>query len=250
MAREKERELAELERAARTVFAYNLNVKADERDLFEFFSVAGQVVDIRLIMDKNTKRSKGLAYVELATQEGVFNAVALTGQMLLGQAVMVKASEAEKNLAWEAAQAAKQAGLTLPTGAAASGAAAPAAPPALAAAPPPAPATVPCKLQVSNLPAELAEQDLAQIFGPFGPLAGVEIVRDAVGRPTGVAYVTFVSTPDASNALAHWNGRQLATFALSVQVVPLNQPAMALPGPPPGAPPPLAAPPTAAPAPQ
>ena len=38
LQREKEKELAELERATRTVFAYNLNIKAEERDIFEFFS--------------------------------------------------------------------------------------------------------------------------------------------------------------------------------------------------------------------
>lgn len=35
----------------------------------------------------------------------VASALALTGQTLLGQSVMVKASEAEKNMAWEAQQA-------------------------------------------------------------------------------------------------------------------------------------------------
>lgn len=42
-ARERERELKELERATRTVFAFNLNIKADERDIYDFFSKAGQV---------------------------------------------------------------------------------------------------------------------------------------------------------------------------------------------------------------
>jgi len=36
------------------------------------------------------------------------NALTLTGQTLLGQPVMVKASEAEKNLAWEAQQQQQQ----------------------------------------------------------------------------------------------------------------------------------------------
>jgi RNA-binding protein 39 len=43
LQRERERELAELERATRTVFAFNINIKADERDIFGFFSKAGQV---------------------------------------------------------------------------------------------------------------------------------------------------------------------------------------------------------------
>jgi hypothetical protein len=39
-----------------------------------------QVTDIRLITDRHTKRSKGLAYVEFSKQEEVFVALALTGQ--------------------------------------------------------------------------------------------------------------------------------------------------------------------------
>ena len=34
---------------------------------FEFFSRAGTVVDVKLITDKNTRRSRGLAYIEYAT---------------------------------------------------------------------------------------------------------------------------------------------------------------------------------------
>lgn len=45
LAREKERELKELERATRTVFAFNLNIKADERDIWEFFSKVGAAKD-------------------------------------------------------------------------------------------------------------------------------------------------------------------------------------------------------------
>ncbi len=67
-AREKERELRELERDTRTVFAYNLNLKAGEREVFEFFSRAGTVNDVRLIMDRNTKKSKGFAYIEFSRQ--------------------------------------------------------------------------------------------------------------------------------------------------------------------------------------
>lgn len=37
---EKQRELEELERDTRTVFAHNLPTKADERDIFQFFSQA------------------------------------------------------------------------------------------------------------------------------------------------------------------------------------------------------------------
>jgi hypothetical protein len=127
--RERERELKELDRDTRTVFAYNLNLKADEKDLFDFFTRAGtvrpltnlfsnqsactktclacqaaghipacpfhyrdsdilgvghtmgcahcirfalsmaiQVEDVRIIMDRNTRRSKGFAYIEMGSR--------------------------------------------------------------------------------------------------------------------------------------------------------------------------------------
>lgn len=212
LAREKEKELKELERATRTVFAYNLNIKAEERDLYEFFSKAGTVTDIRLIMDRNTRKSKGLAYIEFAKQEEVFNALALTGHPLLGQAVMVKASEAEKNLAWEAQQQAKQNQLAatsligvLDSSVAAAG---------------------PCNLQVSNLQLELGDNDVRQLFEPFGPLDAVHVVRDATGRSTGTALVQFKSVADGCKAMQHWNGRPLADTVLSVTLATIaNEPA-------------------------
>ena len=62
--RDRERELMELDRDIRTVFAFNLSLKADERDIFELFSKAGSVLDVKIIMDRNTKKSKGFAYIE------------------------------------------------------------------------------------------------------------------------------------------------------------------------------------------
>ncbi|WIA17274.1 hypothetical protein OEZ85_014144 [Tetradesmus obliquus] len=214
LAREKERELKELERATRTVFAFNLNIKADERDIFEFFSKAGEVTDIRLITDRHTKRSKGLAYVEFSKQEEVFVALALTGQLMLGQPVMVKPAEAEKNLAWEAQQAAKNSNAAdaelaaLGLGLGAMGA-------------PPAPAG-PLRLQVTGFKQGLAEAEITQIFEPFGPLEGVNVVRDGAGQPINIAYVVFQNKADGQNAQAHWNGKVLLEHELSVVVAPLK----------------------------
>uniref|UniRef100_A0A0E0NPU2 RRM domain-containing protein n=1 Tax=Oryza rufipogon TaxID=4529 RepID=A0A0E0NPU2_ORYRU len=89
---------ADPERDQRTVFAYQLSLKADERDVYEFFSRAGKVRDVRLIMDRNSRRSKGVGYIEFYDVMSVPMAIALSGQLLLGQQVMVKPSEAEKNL--------------------------------------------------------------------------------------------------------------------------------------------------------
>lgn len=161
--RERAAEMEALDRDTRTVFAYNLPLRAEEKEIFQFFikagalggvaarrwrpwpcwprphhplalntrtsllhathahtgshmhlsphlkpAPAGPLNDIKVITDKTTGRSKGFAYIEFQRKEDVINALALTGQVLMGQAVMVKMSEAEKNLAWEAAEQAKR----------------------------------------------------------------------------------------------------------------------------------------------
>ncbi|KAI3715364.1 hypothetical protein L6452_22345 [Arctium lappa] len=49
-------------------------------------------------MDRNSTRSKGVGYIEFYDAMSIPMAIALSGQPLLGQPVMVKPSEAEKVL--------------------------------------------------------------------------------------------------------------------------------------------------------
>ncbi|KAI3782931.1 hypothetical protein L2E82_12990 [Cichorium intybus] len=63
------------------------------------------VRDMRLIMDRNSRRSKGVGYIEFYDAMYVPMAIALSGYLLLGQPVMVKPSEAEKNLVQSTAKA-------------------------------------------------------------------------------------------------------------------------------------------------
>mmetsp|Transcript_26889 Transcript_26889/g.58686 ORF Transcript_26889/g.58686 Transcript_26889/m.58686 type:complete len:583 (+) Transcript_26889:130-1878(+) len=218
IAKDKDRELRELERATRTVFAYNLNLKADERDIFKFFGQAGTVTDIKLITDKNTKRSKGMAYVEFKKQEDVITAMSiLPGQLLLNMPVMIKASEVEKNLAWEAQQAAKQqqnnrdaaSSLLSAVGGASGGTSLPA-------------GLGSCRLQVTNLHPDMEDVDLKDAFEPFGFLESIQVVKDpASGRSAGYGYVQYREYGDGVKAMQHWNGKQLGGRALQVQIAPL-----------------------------
>jgi hypothetical protein len=74
----------------------NINLKADERDIFNFFASVGRINDIKLIRDKHTKKSKGIAYVEFSTVEAAISALTLNQQILLSMPVLIKPSEAEK----------------------------------------------------------------------------------------------------------------------------------------------------------
>ncbi|XP_024989741.1 RNA-binding protein 39-like isoform X2 [Cynara cardunculus var. scolymus] len=164
------------ERDQRTVFAYQISLKADERDVYEFFSRAGKVRDVRLIMDRNSRRSKGVGYIEFYDAMSVPMAIALSGQPLLGQPVMVKPSEAEKNLVQSTATAAGVAG---GTGAYAGGAR---------------------KLYVGNLHYNMKEDQLRQVFESFGTVELVQLPTDETGNCKGFGFIQFARLEDARAA--------------------------------------------------
>ena len=66
------------------------------RDLEEFFSMIGKVRDVRMISDRNSRHSKGIAYVEFVDVSSVPLAIGLTGQRVLGVPIIVQTSQAEK----------------------------------------------------------------------------------------------------------------------------------------------------------
>ena len=65
--RRKDREQQDIERDQRTVFACQIHPKCDERDIFEFFSEIGKVIDVQLIRDNRTFKSKGYVSIILCS---------------------------------------------------------------------------------------------------------------------------------------------------------------------------------------
>ncbi|KAG1354205.1 RNA-binding protein 39 [Cocos nucifera] len=186
---------ADPERDQRTVFAYQICLKADERDVYEFFSRAGKVRDVRLIMDRNSRRSKGVGYIEFYDAMSVPMAIALSGQPLLGQPVMVKPSEAEKNLVQSTTSAAGAAGLTGPFSAAAR------------------------KLYVGNLHFNMTEDQLRQVFEPFGQVELVQLPLDETGHCKGFGFVQFARLEDAKAAQSLNGQLEIAGRTIKVSTV-------------------------------
>ncbi|XP_011014282.1 PREDICTED: RNA-binding protein 39-like isoform X1 [Populus euphratica] len=175
---------ADPERDQRTVFVYQMPLKATERDVYEFFSKAGKVRDVRLIMDRNSRRSKGVGYVEFYDAMSVPMAITLSGQLLLGQPVMVKPSEAEKNLVQPSASGGGTGGVAGPFGA------------------------VDRKLYVGNLHFNMTEMQLRQLFEPFGIVELVQLPLDLeTGQCKGFGFVQFTQLEDAKAAQNALNGK-------------------------------------------
>ena len=59
------------------LYVGNLPYQVTENDLRTLFSQAGQIQDVAMIMDRDTRQSKGFGFVEMATQAEAENAIKL-----------------------------------------------------------------------------------------------------------------------------------------------------------------------------
>uniref|UniRef100_A0A4W5MAQ5 RNA binding motif protein 39a n=1 Tax=Hucho hucho TaxID=62062 RepID=A0A4W5MAQ5_9TELE len=157
------------------------------RDLEEFFSAVGKVRDVRMISDRNSRRSKGIAYIEFVEANSVPLAIGLSGQRLLGVPIIVQASQAEKNRAAAMAN-------NLQKGNAG-----------------------PMRLYVGSLHFNITEEMLRGIFEPFGRIESIQLMMDSeTGRSKGYGFITFSDAECAKKALEQLNGFELAGRPMKV----------------------------------
>lgn len=80
----------------------------------------------------------------------------------------------------------------------------------------PAPSATAATAYVAMLPFAYTNNDVAQLFGPFGRLARVTLLRDRQSRASkGVAFVQFARSDDCARAVAAMHGTQLEGFTLA-----------------------------------
>ncbi|XP_050974117.1 RNA-binding protein 39b isoform X2 [Labeo rohita] len=175
------------ERDARTVFCMQLAARIRPRDLEDFFSAVGKVRDVRMISDRNSRRSKGIAYVEFVDATSVPLAIGLTGQRVLGVPIIVQASQAEKNRAAAMASMLQRGGAG------------------------------PMRLYVGSLHFNITEDMLRGIFEPFGKIEGIQLMMDSeTGRSKGYGFISFADAECAKKALEQLNGFELAGRPMKV----------------------------------
>ena len=73
------------------------------------------------------------------------------------------------------------------------------------------------KLYVGNLPYEVGETELQELFARVGTVESVSVMRDqATGRARGFAFVEMSSDEDAQNAIRELNASQVGGRNLTV----------------------------------
>uniref|UniRef100_A0A0D9RCW8 RNA binding motif protein 39 n=1 Tax=Chlorocebus sabaeus TaxID=60711 RepID=A0A0D9RCW8_CHLSB len=151
------------------------------------FHHVGQASNVRMISDRNSRRSKGIAYVEFVDVSSVPLAIGLTGQRVLGVPIIVQASQAEKNRAAAMAN-------NLQKGSAG-----------------------PMRLYVGSLHFNITEDMLRGIFEPFGRIESIQLMMDSeTGRSKGYGFITFSDSECAKKALEQLNGFELAGRPMKV----------------------------------
>ena len=184
----------QIERDKRTVFVSSLHPKVDDFHLFEFFSTAGKVRDVRMVTDKRGK-SQGFSYVEFYDPASVAGALNMAGSLILGHPVAVKLSECEKNAAYELA--ADTAGDELN-----------------------ALLQYKTRLYVGNLSPKLSEEDLTKIFSHIGELEYVRVDKDPQRENINFAYVKYKSEEHQQTALTSFNGEEVLEHKFQIGIVP------------------------------
>jgi RNA recognition motif-containing protein len=73
------------------------------------------------------------------------------------------------------------------------------------------------KLYVGNLPYQTDETELQELFGQFGSVNSVRVMRDmATGRARGFAFVEMATEEEAQTAATSLNGHQFGGRTLTV----------------------------------
>ncbi|MGD0655749.1 MAG: RNA-binding protein [Thermoguttaceae bacterium] len=72
-------------------------------------------------------------------------------------------------------------------------------------------------IYVGNLAHEATEDDLRQVFGEFGAVSNVSIIKDReTGRPRGFAFVEMPDGNEAAEAIKQLNLREISGRAITV----------------------------------
>ncbi|GAA5972109.1 hypothetical protein JCM11641_002498 [Rhodosporidiobolus odoratus] len=185
-------QLTEEQREMRSIFVSQLAARVTDRELGIFFEThAGKVRDARVIVDRITRRSKGVGYLEFVELESVQKALTLSGTKLLGIPVQVQYTEAEKNRQARDSDNPSSAGGPMTGG-----------------------------LYVGSLNFALTSEDIREVFQPFGELETVELHRDpTTGKSKGYCFVKYKKHDDAMTAIEKMNNFSLAGREIKVGLV-------------------------------
>lgn len=78
------------------IYVGNLSYRTSEEDLAEEFGKHGEIVELKLILDRDTGRSKGFAFITFADEEAAKDSLKLHDSNLDGRQIKVSFAREER----------------------------------------------------------------------------------------------------------------------------------------------------------
>lgn len=159
------------------VFVLNLPWTYSVDDLKSLFGECGTVEDAQIITRKKDGKSRGYAFVTMASTEEALSAIEkYDSHELMGRIIRVEFAKENKK---------------------------PSPPPTL-------PGEKRYKLYVSNLAWRVRSNNLKEFFGAdFNPISTRVVFESPEGRSAGYGFVTFATKEEAESAISTLNGKEL-----------------------------------------
>ncbi|XP_055386168.1 squamous cell carcinoma antigen recognized by T-cells 3 [Condylostylus longicornis] len=143
-----------------------------------------KIVNIDLIKAANG-RSRGFCYLELSSEEEVKKALSLDRKMLEGRPMYISSVLRDK----EKRQKFKYSG-----------------------------GIEPRKVFVKGLPYDITQEELRELFEPFGKISDIRIVYHKSGKPKGIAYIEYENENSASLATLKLDNYELKEHKINVAI--------------------------------
>uniref|UniRef100_A0A2N9IMA5 RRM domain-containing protein n=1 Tax=Fagus sylvatica TaxID=28930 RepID=A0A2N9IMA5_FAGSY len=167
------------------LFVGNLPYDIDSEKLAEFFNEAGVVEIAEVIYNRETDQSRGFGFVTMSTVEEaekaveIFNRYDLNGRLLTVNKAAPRGSRAERPRTNESS----------------------------------------LRIYVGNLPWQVDDARLEQVFSEHGKVVNARVVYDReTGRSRGFGFVTMASETELNDAIAALDGQSLEGRAMRVNV--------------------------------
>lgn len=171
---------------SKKLYIGNLSFKTTEGQLVDLFSSVGEVADVKIVKDKETSKSRGFAFVEMADDEKNLQVISeFDGREFMERAISVKeAIEPERKSTHESVYTGGK------------------------------------KLYVGNLSYNLSSSELTEVFNVVGKVKSVKIVTDReTGKSNGYGFVEMETPESAKEAVEKLNNKDVGGRNINVNSV-------------------------------
>uniref|UniRef100_A0A673UPF3 Polyadenylate-binding protein n=1 Tax=Suricata suricatta TaxID=37032 RepID=A0A673UPF3_SURSU len=163
------------------IFIKNLEDSIDNKALYDTFSTFGNILSCKVVCDDHG--SRGFGFVHFETHEAAQQAiVTMNGMLLNDRKVFVGHFKSRRER--EAELGARAMEFT--------------------------------NIYVKNLPVDVDEQGLQDLFSQFGKMLSVKVMRDDSGHSRGFGFVNFEKHEEAQKAVTDMNGKEVSGRLLYV----------------------------------